>query len=65
MWALAPESLDACFPELRPYLPHCRFKDCHHDVEPKCAVRAAVEAGEVSAARYDSYLKLRGELEEA
>jgi ribosome biogenesis GTPase / thiamine phosphate phosphatase len=64
MWALAPESLDVCFPELRPYLPHCRFADCHHGVEPDCAVRAAVEAGEVSAARYESYLKLRGELEE-
>ena len=64
MWALAPESLDVCFPELRPYLPHCRFADCRHVVEPACAVRAAVEAGEVSAARYESYLKLRRELEE-
>ena len=64
MWALAPESLDVCFPELRPYLPHCRFADCRHGVEPECAVRAAVEAGEVSAARYESYLKLRVELEE-
>ena len=64
MWALAPESLDVCFPELRPYLPHCRFADCRHVVEPDCAVRAAVEAGEVSAVRYESYLKLRRELEE-
>jgi ribosome biogenesis GTPase len=64
MWALAPESLDVCFPELRPYLPHCRFADCRHQVEPDCAVRAAVAAGEVSGARYESYLKLRGELEE-
>ena len=64
MWGLAPESLDVCFPELRPYLPHCRFADCRHVVEPDCAVRAAVEAGEVSVARYESYLKLRGELEE-
>jgi ribosome biogenesis GTPase len=64
MWALSPESLDVCFPELRPYVSHCRFADCSHRVEPDCAVRAAVEAGEVSAARYESYLKLRGELEE-
>ena len=64
MWALAPESLDVCFPELRPYLPHCRFADCRHVVEPDCAVRAAVEAREVSADRYESYLKLRRELEE-
>ena len=63
MWALAPESLDACFPELRPYLSHCRFADCRHTVEPDCAVRAAVDAGEVSAARYESFLKLRRELD--
>jgi ribosome biogenesis GTPase len=64
MWALAPESLDVCFPELRPYLPHCRFADCRHVVEPDCAVRAAVEGGEVSAVRYESYVKLRVELED-
>jgi ribosome biogenesis GTPase len=64
MWGLSPDSLDVCFPELRPYLDHCRFGDCRHTVEPECAVRAAVQAGEVSTARYESFLKLRGELEE-
>ena len=63
MWALAPESLDECFPELRPHLTNCRFADCRHEVEPDCAVRAAVQAGEISVARYQSFLKLRGELE--
>jgi ribosome biogenesis GTPase / thiamine phosphate phosphatase len=63
MWALQPDSLDRCFPELRPYLDHCRFGDCRHAVEPDCAVRAAVQAGEVSVRRYESFLKLRGELE--
>jgi ribosome biogenesis GTPase len=63
MWALSPDSLDVCFPELRPYLMHCRFADCRHSVEPDCAVRAAVAAGEVSEARYESYVKLRDELE--
>jgi ribosome biogenesis GTPase len=63
MWALAPDSLDECFPELRPYLSSCRFADCRHEVEPDCAVRAAVQAGEIGVARYESFLKLRGELE--
>ena len=36
-----------------------------HRAEPGCAVREGVERGEVSAARYDSQLKLRAELEEA
>ena len=57
--------LDECYRELRPFLPDCRFGDCTHTVEPDCAVRAAVEAGRVSAARYDSYLRLREELGEA
>ncbi len=65
MWALPPEHLDRCFPELAPYLGECRFQDCMHVVEPGCAVRAAVEQGDVSAARYESYVKLLSELEEA
>ena len=62
MWGLDPAALDVCFPELRPYLDNCRFRDCTHAVEPGCAVRAALEAGDVSRARWESYLKLRAEL---
>lgn len=40
----------------------CRFRDCTHGAEPGCAVRAAIEAGTLSAARVASYLKLRDEL---
>jgi ribosome biogenesis GTPase len=65
MWALSAEHLDACFPELRPFIRSCRFADCTHTAEPGCAVKAAVERGEVSAERFSSYLKLRDELEEA
>ncbi len=52
-------SLAECFPEMRPHLGACRFADCAHDAEPGCAIRAAVEAGEISEARYDSYLRIR------
>jgi ribosome biogenesis GTPase len=65
MWALPPEHLDVCFPEFRPFLGECRFQDCTHTVEPGCAVRAALAQGSVSAARYESYVKLLGELEVA
>jgi ribosome biogenesis GTPase len=65
LWSLPPEELDRCFPEFRPLLTHCRFADCQHAAEPDCAVRAAVDRGDVSAERYDSYRKLRVELEEA
>jgi ribosome biogenesis GTPase len=65
MWGLPSADLDACFPEFRPYLESCRFSDCTHLVEPECAVRGAVTSGAVSAARYDSYQKLREELRDA
>ena len=65
MWALSAEHLDAYFPEFRALIPECRFADCTHTAEPSCAVKGAVERGEVSAERYASYLKLRDELEEA
>ena len=63
LWALPPEHLDRCFPEIRALSTECRYADCRHVAEPECAVRAAVDAGTVSDARYDSYLRLLEELE--
>jgi ribosome biogenesis GTPase / thiamine phosphate phosphatase len=40
----------------------CRFRDCKHEREPGCAVRAAIDAGTLAAARYAHYLKLRDEV---
>lgn len=39
----------------------CRFRDCRHEAEPGCAVRAAIEAGRLDARRLDSYRKLSRE----
>jgi ribosome biogenesis GTPase len=64
LWDLPAERLDDCFPELRGLRDRCRFADCRHVTEPECGVRDAVASGEVSAERYDSYLKLREELEQ-
>src|SRR5688500_7628793 len=64
MWGMPSEHLDSCFPEFRPLLEQCRFGDCTHLTEPECAIRTAVESGEVSRERYESYAKLRGELED-
>ena len=64
MWGMPSEHLDLCFPEFRALVDSCRFSDCTHRSEPECGVRAAVESGDVSAGRYDSYLKLREELED-
>jgi len=59
LWDTDPEELDGYFPELVPLVQLCQFNDCSHKTEPGCAVRAAVEAGSVHPARYESYLKLR------
>ena len=63
-WGLASEHLDECFREFRQFIPECRFGNCTHRVEPGCAVREAVESGTLSAERYDSYLRLREEIEQ-
>ncbi len=64
LWDLVPEELDAHFPEIRPWVAHCRYPGCSHVHEPDCAVRAAVERGEISPARYDSYVRMRDNLAE-
>ncbi|HET9863529.1 MAG TPA: ribosome small subunit-dependent GTPase A [Steroidobacteraceae bacterium] len=61
-FAPAIEQLDAGtlgFPEVARLAPGCRFLDCRHMQEPACAVIAAVESGELSARRYESYRRLR------
>lgn len=63
MWGLSSTELDSCFREFRELIPSCRFGNCTHRVEPGCAVRAAVESGAISGERYDSYLRLREEIE--
>lgn len=55
------EELSKYFPEMLKVMDDCRFSPCTHTHEPGCAVKAAVDAGEISADRYYSYL---GMLEE-
>ncbi len=57
----AEEGIAAAFDEIEAHGEACRFADCTHTVESGCAVRAALETGEISAERYESYLKLRRE----
>jgi len=49
------------FEDLQALATGCRFRDCRHEREPGCAVKAAVEAGHVDASRVESYSKLRVE----
>jgi ribosome biogenesis GTPase len=62
LWEVEDEDLAQFFPEMRKYIARCRFGlDCGHDQEPGCAIRAAVQRGEVSTRRYKSMLKLNEE----
>lgn len=61
LWMVPPGELPDCFPEFRPYMEACRFSDCAHIAEPGCAILKAVERGEISPSRYQSYVRLRGE----
>ena len=58
MELILKENLQYAFPDFGNFIGKCRFDDCSHRKEPDCAVRAAVEAGEIEESRYESYLKL-------
>lgn len=58
------EELAGYFPEMRRLLPECKFYNCIHLNEPKCAVKAALETGEVARTRYESYLNMLEESED-
>ena len=57
------EDVGTSFPELEELAVGCHFRDCSHTVEKRCAVLEAVNAGSIPRARYESYLKLKGESE--
>jgi len=63
-WDVEPDELDAYYREIHPHVAECQFSDCTHTDEPGCGVRAAVAAGLITPERYDSYLRLREELED-
>ncbi len=63
LWDTEPAEVDAYFPEIAPLVAHCQFSDCTHQHEPGCAVLAALEKGEISRQRYESYVRMRSGLE--
>ena len=55
---LSGEEVGRYFPDFFRWAPQCGYYNCTHTHEPDCAVKAAVERGEISSSRYISYLKL-------
>ena len=61
LWAMTPAELERGFPEFAAHSHHCRFRNCRHDTEPGCAVRAAAESGLIPASRHAAWLRLLAE----
>lgn len=60
MWDVS-SGLGEAFLDVERYFTDCRFSDCQHRTEPGCAVKAALETGELSSERWESYLHLKRE----
>lgn len=59
----AGDGLTQSFADVEHYLGQCRFRDCSHQTEPGCAVKKAIQDGELSPKRWESYLRLQAEAE--
>ena len=55
------EELAHYFPEMRDRMADCKFNNCQHINEPKCAVKNALENGEIEESRYHTYIQLMTE----
>ena len=64
MWDVSCGLGDA-FPDVERYLGTCRFRNCRHQSEPGCAIKEAIEKGNLSRERWESYLRLKAEAEYA
>ena len=58
LWQVERSSLVEYFAEMAPLVGNCRFRDCAHLSEPDCAVREAVERGEIAPIRYEAYQRI-------
>lgn len=59
LWHINEQELLEGFIELRPHIGYCRFRDCKHNNEPKCAILDAYDKGEISEERMNSYRRIR------
>ncbi len=60
MWDVS-EGLGEAFADVEKFADKCRFRDCKHENEPGCAIKKAIENGELDPARFESYKKLKAE----
>ncbi|KRN59102.1 ribosome small subunit-dependent GTPase A [Limosilactobacillus secaliphilus] len=63
-FAMTPQQLAACFPEMVALAPECKFRGCLHLKEPGCAVKSAVKNAKIRQSRYDNYVQFQTLLRE-
>ncbi len=61
IWGLDKDDVTSHFVDIQQFSSQCKFPDCMHIQEPKCAVQKALEEGKISPLRYESYRTLLAE----
>lgn len=64
LWHITEDDLNKGFPDVTDHAQYCKFNNCTHTHEPKCAVKLAVEDGQILARRLNSYLSIRDSIDE-
>ena len=59
----AASGIDGSFSDITALVSSCRYRNCTHASEPRCAVREAVKSGDIGQDHYENYMKLREESE--
>ncbi len=59
LWHISEDELLNGFIEFRPHIGYCRFRDCAHEKEPGCAILEALEKGEITEHRFQSFLRIK------
>lgn len=58
LWHLKPQQVIQGFVELFPYVAQCKYRDCRHDQDPGCAIRAALNRGDIASSRFENYHRI-------
>ena len=64
LWHISEDELLNGFIEFRPHIGYCRFRDCAHEKEPGCAILEALEKGEITQHRFQSFLRIKHSIRE-
>ncbi|RAU17085.1 ribosome biogenesis GTPase RsgA [Nitrincola tibetensis] len=64
LWHMSPDEVLEGFREFAPYVGHCRFRDCQHEREPGCALKQAIEEGNITEQRFLSYKMILNSVDE-